>query len=590
MSILQSLQSNRQAAVLAGRAALDSVDDVDAAAAQLEAAAAACRDRGQFRAAARMEVRCGELLQQAGRLAAARVRFATAAQAARDAEDADTFAVAALGLGGVWVHEHRATVEHAQVVALQRQALGRLEAGSPLAVRLRTRLAAEDSYARGAPHAVLAALQEARALGDPTAEAEALSLAHHCLLGPGHAHSRLVLADDLIELSASTGRRLDVLVGLTWRTVDLFLLGDPRADRSLHELRCRWELQGCDHIRYVVAALDVMQAIRAGRLDEGEHSAQECYQLGLEVGDADALGWYGAQLLLIRWLQGRSAEMLPVIIELARSPNLAEPNDAFDAAVAALAAAAGRRDEAGCALQRLRRRGLARTRNSSTWLTMLAGSSKRLICSVTRRRPGRPTTCSRPTPTCRSWPAWGLPASGRRTGLWVWRRSRWANLTSPVAHLETAMETDLGLANRPCHVVSCAYLADALERRAEPGDCQRAAALRRAAVEAAYLLGMDGRAQAWSSGPDVQSRIACRREGRSWRVSAGDRDVLVPAGVGMGYLAQLLQAPGVRISAVELASHQQMVASTTRQPLLDERARSGVPAAGRGTASRDRRC
>ena len=514
------------------------------------------------------------LLQQAGRLAAARVRFAAAAQGARDAKDAETFAVAALGLGGVWVHEHRTFVERAQVLSLQRQALGQLEASSTLAIRLRTRLAAEESYARGAPGAVLEALAEARALDDPTAVAEALSLTHHCLLGPSHAIRRLRLADELIDLSASTGRRLDALIGLMWRTVDLVLVGDPRAERSLHELSRREGLQPCDCIRYVVEALGVMQAIRAGRLDDGERLAQECYQLGLEVGDADALGWYGAQLLLIRWLQGRSAEMLPVVVGLARSPNLTEPNDAFDAAIAALAADAGRRDEARGALQRLRRRGLATTRNSSTWLTTLAGAieaSHLLGDEATAREAYELLAPYADLPIMASLGVACFGSAHRPLGL---AALTLGELHRAVAHLEAAVDADLALANRPCHAMSSAYLAEALEGRAEPGDRERAAELRQAAVQAAYRLGMEARAASWSTRIDGSSRIHCQREGRAWRVTAGDRHLLVPNSLGIAYLAQLLEVPGVPIGALELASHHEVIASTIRQPILDERARA----------------
>ena len=71
--------------------------------------------------------------------------------------------------------------------------------------------------------------------------AEALSLAHHCVLGPHHAALRLALADELIAVSPATGRPLDGLMGLAWRTVDLFLAGDRRAPRALAELRERLE-------------------------------------------------------------------------------------------------------------------------------------------------------------------------------------------------------------------------------------------------------------------------------------------------------------------------------------------------------------
>ena len=68
-----------------------------------------------------------------------------------------------------------------------------------------------------------------------------------------------------------------------------------------------------------------MLAVRAGRLTEAEELAGQCYEFGLDVGDADALGWYGAQLVSIRWLQGRGEELLPLIEDLVTSTTIAEP-------------------------------------------------------------------------------------------------------------------------------------------------------------------------------------------------------------------------------------------------------------------------
>jgi hypothetical protein len=254
----------------------------------------------------------GRMLLETGRLGEARDQFWRDAEAAERRRDADALAAAALGLGGIWVHEYRSTLDLARVSGLQRRAVAQLDASSPLARRLLARLAAEHAYLAGDATAILAELSSARRrTTDPLVLAEALSLAHHCLLGPDHAEQRLALAEELIAVSPTTGRPLDGLMGLAWRTVDLFLAGDLRAARSLSELREWLEIDRCDALRYLVAALDVTLATRAGRLVEAEQLADACYRLGLDVGDADADAWYGAQLVAIRWLQGREAELLP---------------------------------------------------------------------------------------------------------------------------------------------------------------------------------------------------------------------------------------------------------------------------------------
>ena len=49
--------------------------------------------------------------------------------------------------------------------------------------------------------------------------------------------------------------------------------------------------------------------------------AGETMALGEAIGDADALGWYGAQLLAIRWVQGRTPELLSSPTWSARRPS-----------------------------------------------------------------------------------------------------------------------------------------------------------------------------------------------------------------------------------------------------------------------------
>ncbi len=283
----------------------------------------------------------GDVLLGAGRLADSRARCWRDAEDAEARGDVEGMAVAALGLGGIWVHEHRSTLEQARVESLQRRALAALDPATSLARRLEVRLAAETAYLLGDPAGVLAELERARRSDDPVVLADALSLAHHCVLGPHHRTLRLQLADELIAVSPSTGRPIDGLMGLAWRTVDLVLAGDRRAGRSLAELRERLEVDRCDGLRYLADAIDVMLAIRAGRLDEAEALAAQCYELGLDVGDLDALGWYGGQLVAIRWLQGRGDELLPLVRDIVNSTTIAEPAAGFVAAVAALAASIG---------------------------------------------------------------------------------------------------------------------------------------------------------------------------------------------------------------------------------------------------------
>jgi hypothetical protein len=142
--------------------------------------------------------------------------------------------------------------------------LSLVDPDSPVALRLRIRLAGEADYQAGTSGAILPLLEEARRVGDPVARAEALSITHHCLLGPEHGALRRLLAAELVAESFGTARRSDLLMGLLWQTVDMLLDADPHAGRRLGELREMLTVEDHLAVGFVVDAIDVMFTIRAG--------------------------------------------------------------------------------------------------------------------------------------------------------------------------------------------------------------------------------------------------------------------------------------------------------------------------------------
>ena len=145
------------------------------------------------------------------------------------------------------------------------------------------------------------ALGEARAAADPVALAEALSIAHHCLLGPDHVQLRSQLAVELTKVSMRTQR---------------------------HHLAAG----------FVVSAIEVMLA---GHLDDAESLAASCAKSGVAAGDVDNEWWSAAQLVTVRWYQGRLVELLPMLRVRAHSPVLSAVDDSSAAALAVAAALDG---------------------------------------------------------------------------------------------------------------------------------------------------------------------------------------------------------------------------------------------------------
>ncbi|WP_328475154.1 AAA family ATPase [Actinoplanes sp. NBC_00393] len=524
-------------------------------------------------------VEWAEAILRCGRLTEARQVFERAAGQAEAEDDPSALARAALGLGGVWVNEHRTRTDWERVAGLQRRALQRLPADhGVLRGRLAARLAAERVYRGGPLGPVLTAVEQARGLGDGPALAEALSLYHHALLTPEHTHARLPVADELITVAASSGEGMLTLVGLCWRTVDLFHLGDAEAVRSLAELRARTEVLGCRSVRYVAEAMEVMLLIRAGRLDEAEAAALACFQLGTEVGDADALGYLGAHLLTIRWLQGRDAELLETIAQIADSPTLNPAEFGFQATMAGIAARHGSPDRARAILRRVTRPGLAALPQSSTWLAgMLAivQTAHELGEADLARQaydlllpyadlpimPSLATTCFGSTER-----ALGLAAAAA------------GDTGHAVAHLERAVEANVLLGNRPMLAVTLADLAGALLCRGLAGDAERAGQLLADAAQRADDMGLTARSADWRKRlrAIAHPQASIVRRHRQWLLTMGDHQAAVPDRLGARYLAQLLTNPGRPISALQLAGGPAAGALATPggQPILDERARA----------------
>jgi hypothetical protein len=423
---------------------------------------------------------------------------------------------------------------------------------------LEVRLAAEAVYDGADVEPVRAALAGARRVGEPRVLAEALSLSHHALLAPEHLDERLPLAEELIAVASRRGDELRTLFGLLWQAVDLYLGGDARAERAQGELRERADAVGCRSISYVVAAIDVMRLIREGNLDDAEQAPARCFELGVEVGDADATGCYGAHLLTIRWLQGRHVELLQTAKEIADSATLITPEFAFRATAALLAAGAGECEEARARLGDLCGRGLSALPRSSTWLMgiavlvdaariigdgALAAEAYQLLLPFADR-PIMPSLAV----TCFGSTEWALGVAAATFG----------DADAAIDHLTRAVGANVRLAHRPMTMVVLAELGEALSIRDGLADRRRAAESFRRAAEIADEIGVPARAAEWreraaaAAGEAVDHDVGVlRKDGDRWVVVAGSRSAVAPDLVGVHYLGILLANPGAEIPAVE---------------------------------------
>jgi len=506
-----------------------------------------------------------------GDLRASRQHFERAYQLAERAGDVQAMALAALGLAGLWVSERRTVTGAVQQEARLEHAASLLDPRSSVALRIRTRLAGEADYLRGGHDAILAALQQARSAGDAELLAEALSMAHHCLLGPDHASRRRELAVELIKTSFRTERRSDLLMGLLWQTVDSYSEGDPHAGRRLGELRDQLRQQNHLAVAFVASAIDVMLAIRAGRLDEAESLAGSCAASGALAGDIDHGWWSGAQLVTIRWYQGRLGELLPALHEQVHSPDLSAVDNSAVAALAVAAALSGDLRTAASSLEALCGEDLGRLPRSSSWLVTMGGVVEAAELLGHSGVADRAYELLSPYASLPMVGGLGVTCFGS-----VHHALGVASLTSgrleeAIDHLRAAVQHNLALGHWPAVLASRQRLAQALRLRGQPADCDAARSEMDTAEGEAAALGIpvcadrpappepvpDDRllAIAGSGASGGQGHCAqCRRIGRKWRVTWRDRSVLVEDSIGVAHLAVLVANPRQEILAADLAA------------------------------------
>jgi hypothetical protein len=250
--------------------------------------------------------------RRAGDLAGSRQACVRAAELARRAGHPDGLARAALAMQAVGTRSWPTLVQDT-VPLLEEAAAALGDQDTPLRARVLASLARELAWnGMDIPRAARfadAAMATARAAGDRATLAACLLARHNAGWGPGNAADRLALATQVAEL-AGQGRDLELLAeARVLRTADLLELGDPAFAVELAEfLRVAADLEQ-PRLRYAALARRAMQALLAGRDDEGERLVAEAATLGREIGEPDAADVEFAQL---RGLQGRRAELLPL--------------------------------------------------------------------------------------------------------------------------------------------------------------------------------------------------------------------------------------------------------------------------------------
>lgn len=446
---------------------------------------------------ARLEAALATAEAGAGRWEAARASFARAADAARAAGDGVAFARAALGhSGGTWEHYN---TEDATSIALLDEALQRLpEDDSSLRAQVLARHAVHLYFVVDVPEErVLATADEAvamaRRLGDADALVAALAGAQHARWRPGRAADRLAIAAELVELTETRGAPVEAAEAHLWRAVALLEL--CRLDEADVHLARYVELAEVAQQYALLVNRDALRAMRA--LLEGD------YERGEEAAKA-VIAWEEREEAHGRsptpfHAQCHAAAMLPLLNERNELGRLTPVLQRLVGQVVwpgwrpALAWAhvqAGRSDLGRAEIEAMSADGFAAVPHDSNLLSRLAQVAHVIGELGDARLAGRLEP--RLAPFGDFWVVFGPGAStlgpvGYSLGLLQLVQDR---ADEAVATFELALELSRRMRARPYVARSRAGLAEALRRRAEPGDAARAEELSALAAADASELGM----------------------------------------------------------------------------------------------------
>jgi tetratricopeptide (TPR) repeat protein len=526
-----------------------------------------------------------------GRLGDARALFDRAVGPAERSGDPRLLAIAALGLGGVWVEEQRDELSRRRLLALCRRARAALPDGEAvLAARLDVRLAAEEAYGGRSIDDVRTVVEAVRRLGDPAATAEALSLLHHTLLGPEHTVERLAIADELLDAAALAGATgggtIYSLFGLCWRTVDLYLAGSRDAERSFVELRDRAEALGAEAVGYIVSVVEVMRTFRRGDLAAVESLAERALALGQRVGDADSLAYYGAHLLALAWVRGRLGEMRDLITSVRESATLRRNDVSYDAVYALSCALAGDEPTARAVLDTIRAGGIHDVAVPSNRMTTWMVLAELAVALDDRDLASELEDALAPHAHLPVMPSLAIACLGpgqRAVGLACVTAGR---VAEAVEWFRAGLDAVRRLGNRPVEALVRADLADILGRRNEPGDADEAAELYASAIRLGTELGLADRVDAWTWAAEclravqpadpVHRQASLRRRPSGWCIEIEDRSAQIGDLVGMRHIAALLARPDTDLRASDLAAVVESTApaaSVRGMPVIDAQAR-----------------
>ncbi len=508
-------------------------------------------------------LRLGDAQWRSGDGSAARLTFERAIDIARRSAEPEVLARAALGyvtaLGGSLIYT-RFEVGGTGVGLLE-EALAALPAGdSALRAHLLARLAVEVVGSGSGPFERRVAISEraiamARRLGDSEALVTGLHSRQGSLSTPGLAPERLAHSEEMLRVAKATA--------------------NPEIEFLAHNARLHCFLEFCDRwgmetetqamaaiaeqmrqpfYRWHTMCLRTVAATLDGRFDDAERLAQEALELGgLRHTEVTTYVFRYAQMLAIRWAQGRLAELWPEIDDHGeRFPWVPRWRDALAAAELGAEEAARRE------LERHAVRGFAELPHDGMWVLHLCSLAEACVLLGDERRGVQLYELLLPYAgdNAVSYTQQPFGPVALRLGRIAAMLGHWEDADR---HFATALERCERLCARAIRARVLLEHATALAARADAGDRERIAAMLDESARLCDELGMTGlleRVAALRRHPSRAPVVDAvfRREGEFWTIAYEGRMFRLRDVKGLRYISSLLASPGREVHVLELAT------------------------------------
>jgi hypothetical protein len=278
---------------------------------------------------------------------------------------------------------------NSEAVELLEEALKVLpERDGTLRAELLARLGTELTYHEDASRSdslTRDALAMAERMGDPAMLAYALTARHFCWQRADVApNERIALADRAISLTGSTPASDIQALALQERLLDLLELGDGEAfDETFGQYKQVVERLDQPFFLWLESMFRGTRALLAGEIDEAERLAQATLAIGARMGTPNAEGVFAGQIFSVRREQGRLGELAPALeAAAARHPALT----VYRAGRAAVAAAAGTREDANVAIEDVMSKDLEDLPRDQNWIATLGTLAPAAVAAQNEHR------------------------------------------------------------------------------------------------------------------------------------------------------------------------------------------------------------